>query len=58
MKKLKLDLDSIQVASFEAAPALEEQGTVQAHLATPACPITGGINSCWCSEIRTCDCTI
>jgi hypothetical protein len=58
MKKLRLDLDTVRVTSFEAAPAPEEQGTVQAHLATPACPLTRNVDSCWCSEYATCECTV
>lgn len=57
MKKLRLDPESIRVTSFEAARAPEAQGTVQAHFATPACPLTRGIDSCWCSEYATCECT-
>jgi hypothetical protein len=54
MKKLKLDVDAIEVASFEAAAIPDEPGTVQAYLATPACPLTRGIDSCWCSETPDC----
>jgi hypothetical protein len=54
MKKLTLDLDAIEVTSFQAAEAVEETGTVQAHFATPACPLTRGIDSCWCSETPDC----
>jgi hypothetical protein len=70
MKQLKLDIDALTVTSFPTAPAAEARGTVQAHVATtPTCPktfdctyegpdcvVTGGINSCWCSEYNTCDC--
>jgi hypothetical protein len=58
MKKLALDLDALSVDTFhttEAPPA--ETGTVHGHVATGlACPVTSGINSCWCTEYRTCDC--
>lgn len=56
MKKLKLELEDLTVASFATAPAAEAQGTVEAHIATPLCVVTAGINSCWCSEYHTCDC--
>jgi hypothetical protein len=57
MKKLALDLDALSVDSFAtvaAEPA--EKGTVHGNATGTACPITSGINSCWCTEFRTCDC--
>jgi hypothetical protein len=51
--KLKLDVDSLQVASFETGEAMEPGGTVKGHdavdavnvtrtncLTTPCCPFT------------------
>lgn len=55
MKKLTLNLDAIRVTSFEAAPAPAQSGTVQAHVATPACPLTID-DSCWCTEQMSCWC--
>jgi hypothetical protein len=55
MKKLTLDVDAIQVASFEAAPPVPERGTVDGYQRTPDCPLTLDI-SCWCSEYATCEC--
>lgn len=55
MKKLKLDLDAIRVTSFEAAPAPEQPGTVQAHVRTPDCPLTLD-DTCWCTEQVSCWC--
>ena len=56
MKKLKLQIEDLAVASFTPAPAAAAQGTVQAHVATPLCAVTAAIDSCWCSEYRACDC--
>ena len=54
MKKLTLDLDSLAVDSFEALPLVTQaRGTVEGHVLTPRCVVTGGVNSCWCTE-RTC----
>lgn len=68
MKRLKLDADTLSVMSFPTAPAARGCGTVRAHEATtptcpvtfdctydgPECVVTGGINSCWCTEYATC----
>lgn len=58
MKKLTLRVEELSVVSFAVARATEDRGTVQAHVLTPKCVVTGGINSCWCSEYNTCDCTV
>jgi hypothetical protein len=42
MKKLKLDLDALQVETFEAERAPEPRGTVQAHASSG----DGGIFEC------------
>ena len=64
MKRLKLEIDALTVTSFSVAPAAEARGTVQAHVDTtpcqeftPTCEVTGGIDSCWCSEYNSCECT-
>ncbi len=57
MKKLRLDVETLSVATFATAPARTPRGTVQAHAATPTCQVTSGIDSCWCSEYVSCDCT-
>lgn len=55
MPKLKLQLENIQVVSF--APGPEEDGLMERSLrCTTDCVVTGGIDSCWCSEYNTCDC--
>jgi hypothetical protein len=57
MKKLHLDLDMLAVDTFAVQDAAtRDEGSVQAHEATPYCAVTSGINSCWCSEYYTCDC--
>ena len=49
MKKLKLDLDRIQVESFKVEAAKSDRGTVQAHSADPgfACGSHDSCNSNW-----------
>jgi hypothetical protein len=55
MSKLKLQVESIQVSSFE--PGWDGDGVQEVSLrCTTDCMVTGGINSCWCSEYYTCDC--
>jgi hypothetical protein len=66
MKRLTLNVDALSVVSFPTAPAVTARGTVQAHVATtpcaeentPACVVTSGINSCWCTEYVSCSCTV
>lgn len=53
LKKLKLDVEAVSVVSFPTAPTHEARGTVDGHVLTPKCVVTGGINSCWCTE-RSC----
>ena len=63
MKKLRLELDALEVESFEAAAADAEPGTVQAHEVTLradtcGCPDTSIKIPCFCTEYQTCwDCT-
>jgi hypothetical protein len=50
MKKLKLDVEQLNVESFQAeAPARERQGTVQAHAAR-----TLPLDQCFFSVFPTC----
>lgn len=56
MKKLRLDLDAIQVTTFHAAEKEAARGTVAGNLATPDCPLTLD-DTCWCTEVQTCWCT-
>ena len=70
MKRLKLDIEKLSIMSFATAAVPAQRGTVRAHAATtpacktfdctfyePECVVTGGINSCWCSEYASCECT-
>jgi hypothetical protein len=55
MPKLKLQVESIQVVSFD--PTGGDAGVQEVSLrCTTDCALTGGIDSCWCSEYNTCDC--
>lgn len=45
MKKLKLDLDRIQVESLEVEAAKDDRGTVQAHSISP-CTYDGCSDTC------------
>lgn len=55
MSKLKLQVESIQVSSFE--PGWDGDGVQEVSLrCTTDCMVTGGIDSCWCSEYNSCDC--
>jgi hypothetical protein len=55
MKKLTLDVDAIEVTTFEAQPKAEGRGTVAGNQATPDCPLTLG-DTCWCTEKLSCWC--
>jgi hypothetical protein len=57
MKKLALDLDALTVDSFPTSrEPVAEKGTVHGNATGWACPVTSGINSCWCTEFVSCDC--
>jgi hypothetical protein len=56
VKKLKLNVEELSVVSFPIQPAQEARGTVEGHVLTPKCQVTGGVDSCWCTEYYTCDC--
>ena len=53
MSRLKLQVESIRVESFE--PGAPDDGEMM--VITPRCVVTGGIDSCWCTEYNSCDCT-
>jgi hypothetical protein len=53
MKKLTLDVEELSVESFPTAAPQADRGTVEAHVITPKCVVTGGVDSCWCTE-RSC----
>jgi hypothetical protein len=58
MKKLKLDLNSLQVASFETASAEPARGTVQGHDFTQLadtcdCPPASGGCTYYCGDRNT-----
>lgn len=59
MKKLKLDLDKIQVNSFAVAGAKSRGGTVHAHTYTyqsgVECEPTGIQYTCYSHDISRCD---
>lgn len=55
MKKLTLNVETLSVETFETDTAAKERGTVHAHeVETPKCVVTGGIDSCWCTEYAGC----
>lgn len=56
MRKLTLDVDALEVTSFEAAAPAPERGTVDGRAATPDCPLTLD-DTCWCTERLTCWCS-
>jgi hypothetical protein len=59
MRKIRLAVDELSVVSFPTvAAAGGARGTVDGHVLTPKCVVTGGVDSCWCSEYNTCNCTI
>lgn len=57
MKKLTMSIDDLRVESFPTlhADADTDRGTVWANewVLTPKCVVTGGVDSCWCTE-RNC----
>ena len=58
MRKLRLNVETIDVASFHPAGPSEDDQLFQRTLdCTWDCMVTGGIDSCWCSEYASCDCT-
>ena len=57
MPRLKLQVASIQVVSFEAVPDVAGVQGDSLQCTIDDCVITAGINSCWCSEYDSCWCT-
>lgn len=52
MEKLKLEIDSLSVESFDAAPAMKDAGgTVAAHEVTTTCQTWPPLQ---CSHLPTC----
>jgi hypothetical protein len=54
MKKLRLDIESLDVQSFVAADTPEPRGTVRGHLPEThpiVCPETENF---WCTNVTTC----
>ncbi len=48
MPKLQLQVEAIQVVSFDPEPTPGGDGEMQ--VITPKCQVTGGVDSCWCTE--------
>ena len=48
MPKLKLQVEAIQVVSFE--PVSDPFGDPGMEVITPKCVVTGSVDSCWCTE--------
>jgi hypothetical protein len=46
MRKLKLGLDELEVASFEPGAGREERGTVQARELPPTAPYCSYVDAC------------
>jgi hypothetical protein len=60
MRKLKLDVDTIDVASFDLVGPSGDNELFQRTLDCTwdtDCVVTGGVDSCWCSEYNSCECT-
>lgn len=54
MKKLTLNLDALQVETFDAGRGLPAQGTVQANaLRTPICPSHHNTECCATDRLAT-----
>jgi hypothetical protein len=55
MPRLKLQLDAIEVVSFDAGSGDTIAGN-SLRCTVETCVVTAGIDSCWCSEFQSCDC--
>jgi hypothetical protein len=53
-RKLKLDLESVQVASFETGEAVSLDGTVKGHDVNAAVPYTVVLTTPCCGSMVTC----
>jgi hypothetical protein len=56
MSRLKLQVESIQVVSFDPGPADDTIQEKSLRCTIDTCVVTGGIDSCWCSEYNSCEC--
>jgi hypothetical protein len=54
MSRLKLQVEALEVVSFD--PGSDDGLFADTLRCTTDCVVTGGVNSCWCSEYNTCDC--
>lgn len=57
MKKIKLEMETLEIVSFETAPAMrEDEGTVLAYATRPNQNTCGGQNTCaeTCGVAKTC----
>ncbi len=48
MPRLKLQVEAIEVVSFDPAPFPGDDAEMQ--VVTPRCVVTGSVDSCWCTE--------
>ncbi|WP_420126320.1 hypothetical protein [Longimicrobium sp.] len=56
MSKLKLQVESIQVVSFDPGQGDDTLQERSLRCTVDTCVVTAGIDSCWCSEYNTCEC--
>jgi hypothetical protein len=56
MPKLKLQVESIQVVSFDPGNGDDGVQGQSLRCTVETCVITMGIDSCWCSEYASCEC--
>lgn len=56
MPRLRLQLEALEVVSFDAggSDGVQENSL---RCTVDTCVVTGGVDSCWCSEYQSCDCT-
>ncbi len=57
MRKLKLDADAINVASFDPVAPVPGGELFAKTIDATDCPLTAAADSCWCTEQYTCWCT-
>ncbi|HEX2076767.1 MAG TPA: hypothetical protein VHG08_03635 [Longimicrobium sp.] len=57
MRKLRLDVHAIDVASFDPVAPLPGGEPFAKTIDATDCPLTAAADSCWCSEYNTCECT-
>jgi hypothetical protein len=56
MPRLKLQVESIQVVSFDPGQGDDTLQERSLRCTVDTCVVTAGIDSCWCSEYNTCEC--